>query len=248
MRGDAVNPATSAEFAVVVGVLTYAAHRWHPELELGDLLLLAAGVCIAYFGLRLLLDRLVRGRPSPPKIVLEHQQLIGLRVAIERTTALPLLASLGQTQGAADVAAVAKALLAQRSSWRLVGLDATRPLERERAEALFERWRADVRDRFARTPGEGGGAFRQDALTLVALHVATSAELPSLELDDPRSAERLLTALRDGRGSAAMRFEVWSSPRGFSPAELRGLDPTLIETTRESSLPQRAAPTDAPLP
>lgn len=111
MRGDAVNPATSAEFAVVVGVLTYAAHRWHPELELGDLLLLAAGVCIAYFGLRLLLDRLVRGRPSPPKIVLEHQQLIGLRVAIERTTALPLLASLGQTQGAADVAAVAKACI-----------------------------------------------------------------------------------------------------------------------------------------
>jgi hypothetical protein len=162
----------------------------------------------------------------------DQHDLVGLRLAMERTVALPVLEALREANEgpmAGRAARVAKVLLSHRSAWRFVGLDATRPLPSGKARGIFDAWSSDVRARFER-PGRGeAAAFRVDPLVVVALHVASPGRIPEIDVRDPGAAETVLRSIRDVSDAWAVRVDLWTSPREFTAAELREVDPTLRE-------------------
>lgn len=239
MRGDALDPMLTAQIAVFAAIATFVVHLAVPELELGMLFVVAAVLGVSFLGFRFAFDRLTR-RAAPrrdprfaaPATLLDAEQhdLVGLRLAMERTVAISILEELtsaasGSIEGRA--ARVARVLLAHRSAWRFVGLDATRPLSTARATEIFERWCADVRARFSRPSSSQGEPFRWHPLVVVSVHVASPGRIPEVDVRDPGAAERVLAALRDHSQDWATRVDLWSSERDFTAAELRAADPTL---------------------
>lgn len=241
LRTDALDPMTSAVIGIIATAVTFFYYLSYPATDLGVLLAFAAVLGLVLLLTRRGFDWLVRRREPPrdprfatPMELLDGDQhdLVGLRLAMERTVALPILDALrSANEGpmAGRASRVAKVLLSHRSAWRFVGLDATRPLPSGKARGIFESWSSDVRARFA-TPGRTEGtAFRADPLVVVALHVESPGRIPEIDVRDPRAAETVLRSIRDVSDAWAVRIDLWTSPRDFTAAELREADPTLRE-------------------
>lgn len=240
LRSDALDPMTSAVIGIIATAVTFFYYLNYPATDLGVLLAFAAVLGLVLLVTRRGFDWLVRRREPPrdprfatPMELLDGDQhdLVGLRLAMERTVALPILEALREANEgpmAGRAARVAKVLLSHRSAWRFVGLDATRPLPSGKARGIFEAWSSDVRARFTRSSG-AESAFRADPLVLVALHIASPGRIPEIDVQDPSAAEAVLRSIRDVSDAWAMRVDVWSSPREFTAAELREADPTLRE-------------------
>ncbi len=239
MRGDWRNPGTAqVAIFVVIGVLAF--HWAYPLIDLGFVLAIAAVVGVLLYFVRTAFDQRRVGGPrrdprfAAPVDVLDGDQhdLVGLRLALERTVAIPALASLDVALRGSEVgkaARVARVLLAHRGTWRFAGLDATRPLPAARASEVFDRWSADVRKRFGAAPRGEGDAFRHDSLIVISLHVASAGRMPEVDVNDPEAAAHVLGSLRDHSETWATRVDLFSADRGFTAAELRAADPTLIE-------------------
>jgi hypothetical protein len=240
MRGDWRNPVWTAQVAVVVTIVVVAFQSLYPAADLGFVLTVAAVLGVFVHLGRAAIEGRRRTAPrrdprfARPADLLDadRHDLVGVRVAIERTVAIPLLAELeaASTGAAAGRAArVAAVLLAHHGAWRFVGVDATRPLPLAKASEIFDRWCADVRQRFSPGARRDADAFRSDALTMVSLHVASPGRIPEVAVHDPRAARFVLESLRDHSATWATRVDLWSAERPLSAAELRAADPTLMQ-------------------
>ncbi len=245
MRGDALDPMLTAQLAVFAAIATFVVHLAMPDLDRGTLFVIAAALGASFLALRFVFDRFTRRkgprrdhRFAEPSELLdaERHDLVGLRVAIERTVAVPILAELteaarGPDQGRAS--RVARVLLAHRGAWCFAGLDATVPLPVERASQVFEGWCTDVRARFSRESSAQGEPFRWHPLVVISLHVASPGRISEIDVRDPTAAERALVSLRDHSEGWATRVDLWSSERDFTAAELREADPTLLDLSEQ---------------
>jgi hypothetical protein len=232
---------TSAVIGIIATAVTFFFYLTYPGTDLGVLLAFAAALGLVLLVARRAFDWLARRKPASrdprfatPMELLDGDQhdLVGLRLAMERTVALPVLDALREANEgpmAGRAARVAKVLLSHQSAWRFVGLDATRPLPSGKARGIFESWSSDVRARFARQGGAQDTAFRADPLVVVALHVASPGRIPEIDVRDPLAAETVLRSIRDVSDAWAVRLDLWTSPRDFTAAELREADPTLRE-------------------
>lgn len=245
MRADR-RPPSRLQIAFL-GMAAVSVFHWaYPLVDLAFVLPIAAVLAvIGWYGVQALGERL-RARPrrdprfAAPVELLDGDRydLVGVRLAVERTVAIPMLATLAVAQRgveAGKAARVARVLLAHQSAWRFAGLDATRPLPAARASEIFGRWSRDVRVRLSKATHAAGDAFRHDGLVLVSLHVASPGRMPAVNVDDPTAAAEVLTSLRDHSGSWATRVDLWSHERDFTAAELRRADPTLIELGDEET-------------
>ncbi|MFO0714902.1 MAG: hypothetical protein U0353_33990 [Sandaracinus sp.] len=241
MRGEGIKATTSAQLAGVLGLSAFLAYQAFPETDLAFLVAFAAVVGLSFLAVRLLFDRLTRKKPirNDPRFAApldlldgDRRDLVGLRIALERTVAHAFTAALEEASrgaGAGRAARIAKVLLGHRSAWRFVGVDATRPMPSERANEVFEHWCRDVRGRYGAPSQHDGNAFRWESLVLVSLHVASPGRVADVDVTDPSAAEQVLCALRDRTEQWATRVDLWTSPREFTAAELREADPTLLE-------------------
>jgi hypothetical protein len=240
MQGDWRNPVWTAQIVVFVTVIVVVFQSLYPAADLGFVLTVAAvlGVFV-HLGRAAIEGRRRSGPRRDPRFArpadlldADQHDLVGVRVAIERTVAIPLLAELeAASQGAAPgrAARVAAVLLAHRGAWRFVGIDATRPLPAATASQIFDRWCADVRQRFSPGARRDADAFRSDSLTMVSLHVASPGRIPEVAVHDPDAARFVLESLRDHSATWATRVDLWSAERALSAAELRAADPTLMQ-------------------
>jgi len=245
VRGDALDPMLTAQIAVFAAIATPVVHRAMPDVDRGTLFVVAAVLGASFLALRFAVDRFTRRsealrdrRFAPPEELLdaERHDLVGLRVAIERTAAVSVLEELTEAaRGPAEGCAsrVARVLLAHRGAWRFSGLDATLPLPVARASEIFEGWCTDVRARFSKRSSAQGEPFRWHPLVVISLHVASPGRIAGIDVADPAAAERVLVSLRDHSQSWATRVDLWSSERDFTAAELREADPTLLDLSEE---------------
>lgn len=245
MERERFDPVTTLQTAVGVAVAVFLVHLAVPALDLGVLFVLAALLGVSFLGARFAFDR-IRRKAAPradPRFVgpaelldADRHDLVGLRIAIERTAAAPIVEALteaasGPAEGRA--ARIARVLLAHRSAWRFAGLDASRPLPHARAAEIFDGWCTDVRGRFGRRSAGRDEPFRWHPLQVVSLHVASPGRIPEVDVRDPGAAEVVLASLRDQSAGWATRVDLWTSERDFTAAELREADPTLCDLSDE---------------